>query len=152
MEELEPEIELLPLHFSEWNLAINKGKTEFVQITSDNYYRLQNKKLGSRLSTMDDIKYRIIQSNTAFHKMWKLWLSRKNTALSTRIRLYNACILPILSYNMGASAARDTQLEFFNRAHRRHLRHILRIYWPQRISNSILYEKNKQQTCKLRYQ
>jgi hypothetical protein len=125
--------------FARWNLKVNASKTEFIDIVPGGFQKLKNKKLGSRLSDGEDMKHRINQALVAFGKMWKVWLNSKYIKLDTRIRLYNACIKPIMTYNMGASGATDSKLETMDRAHRRQLRQVLGVYYPNHISSKNLY-------------
>lgn len=134
---------IIPGVFQRWNLKVNADKTEFIDIIPGTLNTLKSKKLGSKLSDGEDIKHRISQARAAFSKMWKIWLYNKKIKLDTRIKLYNACVKSILTYNMGASGASEAKLEAMNWAHRRHLRQIMKIHFPQKITNEELYKACK---------
>ena len=58
-----------------------------------------------------------------------------------RLRLYNAFVLPHLLYNIGTqgfTAEHERKLDAF---HRKQLRQVLRIFYPEVISNEALYKR-----------
>ena len=57
------------------------------------------------------------------------------------MKVCNAYVLPILTYNCGTWGFSDIHMKRLNAHHRRHLRKILGIRWPDKISNSALYDK-----------
>jgi hypothetical protein len=58
-----------------------------------------------------------------------------------RLRLYDAYITPILTYNACTWALTEAELAELEACRRRHLRHIIGVYYPSRISNANLYKK-----------
>ena len=62
-------------------------------------------------------------------------------SLLLRLRLYSAFVLPVLTYNMGTWGLTKTELSRLDAHHRRHLRQIIGIRWPHRISNDALYRR-----------
>lgn len=130
----------IPKVLQEYNLVVNTNKTEHIEINSSNIKNINNKKLGSRISSNKDITYRINQANNIFHKMWKIWLQHKNIKLPTRMKLYNAITKSTLLYNTAALGPTVKEMERMNITHRKHLRHICRIYYPNTISNKKLYK------------
>jgi len=133
----------IPITLAKYNLQMNQDKTERTIITKENCRNIKTKKLGSLIGENADLKYRTQQAAAAFKSMWKIWLSNKSIKLSTRIKLYNACVKSILTYNIAAIGLNDQQANILNTTHRRHLRHILRVYHPNTISNTRLYEVTK---------
>ena len=94
--------------------------------------------LGSKVSTSGDgeeeIQVRISKASQAFAALRGTWRS-KNISQKTKIRLFKSNVLSTLLY--GAESWKMTKtishkLEVFQN---RCLRRILRIYWPQTISN-----------------
>jgi hypothetical protein len=71
-----------------------------------------------------DVEYRIQHSNHAFATYQKVWRS-KAIHESSKLRLYNSLIRPILTYNMAASASPGTGMEKMDSHHRRQLRSIM---------------------------
>jgi hypothetical protein len=125
---------------AQYNLKKNNDKTEYIEINKTTARQLNIRKLGSKISDGADIKYRIAQASIAFNSMWKIWLKNRTIKLKTRMRLYNACNKSILTYNLAALGATTTQTKVLDTAHRRHLRRILRVYYPRHISNKNTYK------------
>lgn len=123
-----------------YNLKVNATKTEYIEISRLLQSCLKNRKLGSMLGTDHDIDTRISKANAAFGALYRIWNNRKHIKLETKRKLYYACIIPILTYNLSASAASSSKLEGLNKAHRTHLRKIAGIYYPNIITNDKLYK------------
>ena len=139
----------LPLTLQRWNLKMNVGKTEHTKLSKSTVHTNETKKLGSMISDQQDAKYRVSQAITAYGLMHKLWLSKRHITAKSKIRMYNACIKPILMYNTSAMASTQVIMEKLNTTHRRQLRHLLNIFYPIKISNTELYRATKQQTISL---
>ena len=73
--------------------------------------------------------------------MWTVWFRGAQISLLLRLRLYSAFVLPVLTYNMGTWGLTKTELSRLDAHHRRHLRQIIGIRWPHRISNDALYRR-----------
>ena len=156
---LEPLQNLLPKCrevLREWNLIVNEEKTEFVhfyladkgEFNSDGAPLCDNeawracKSLGSLLCSTADIEHRIILANSAFHTFRKLWLCGKNISLKRKLLVYDAQVLSVLLYNCSSWSAPKTVMSKLDVCHRRHLRWICNIYWPNGvISNKELYRR-----------
>jgi sorting nexin-29 len=132
-------------HLARFNLKLNQDKTDFTILSKSNYNNTKTKKLGSILSDKEDMKYRIILANIAFNKMYKIWINKKHIKLDTKMRLYNACIKPILLYNTSSYGLSILQLKPLMVTHRRHLKRLANIFYPQRIKNLNLYKLCKTQ-------
>ena len=97
-------------------------------------------KLGG---TDADVKVRIGKARTAFHQLKNVWGS-SDLPLNTKIRIFNSMVKPVLLY--GAETWRTTVYTmkriqtFINTC----LRRILRIRWPNKISNLELWQKTRQ--------
>lgn len=72
--------------------------------------------------------------------MYKIWLRNKHIHIRTRVRLYNACIKSILTFNIAAFGLSDLQTNTLETSHRRYLHTILKIHHPHHISNNQLYK------------
>ena len=70
-----------------------------------------------------------------------VWFREAQICLLLRLRLYSAFVLPVLAYNMGAWGLTKTELSRLDAHRRRHLRQIIGIRWPHRISNDALYRR-----------
>ena len=128
-----------------WFLDVNEAKTERTSLRreidrSAEVWRT-TKKLGSLLGDAEDVTRRKQLASVAFHRMWTLWLRKQQVSESLRIRLYNAFILPILTYNMGTWALTQAESARLDSFHRLQLKKVLGIKWPQRICNQALYQR-----------
>jgi hypothetical protein len=72
--------------------------------------------------------------------MWKLWKC-KVIKIAMRVRMYNVCVKSILLYNIGAQAYTEVQVAKMETAHRKHLRIILGVFYPDTIRNTDLYHQ-----------
>ncbi len=61
--------------------------------------------------------------------------------MERRLQLYDVYITPILTYNVCTWALTEAELAELEACRRRHLRRIIGIYYPSRISNANLYKK-----------
>ena len=169
MEELEEILPTIKNIFSEWNLKINREKTEFVDFKlSEELNQRGNEKwrtnriLGSLACTTKDVMRRIILGNAAFGKYVRLWHG-KDIEPDTKIRIYEATVTSIMLYNSSSWSATSQTLEKLNAAHRKHIRKILNIKWYDKIRNEELYrqanvtslssrvEKNEMENARIRF-
>ena len=97
------------------------------------------KSLGSLLGDREDLNNRMRLAVVAFRQHFKIWPRRKFLSLRTRLRIYNAFVLPVLLYNIGALAFDKKMEHDADCFHRRHLRYITGIVWPRIMSNEKLY-------------
>ena len=138
---LETLIEIIPSKFeTNFGLKVNKDKTERKTFSQNHTDQVDFKKLGTKVDPAADVRYRIQKSNAAFFSMWKTWQCHK-VSVPLRVRLYNACIKSILLYNIAAQAYTELMIRKLEAAHRKQLKHILRIYWPNIISSKEIYRR-----------
>ena len=112
--------------FGEYNLIVNTEKTEETTVSADSKAWCEVKKLGSLLGQEEDLKRRIQLAATQFGKCSKLW-NTKGITLQTRMRLYNAYVIPVLMYNAGTWALTSAQSNKLDAFHRKQLRQVLNI-------------------------
>eukprot|EP01034_Spumella_vulgaris_P021843 gene21843-27914_t len=127
-----------PHQLEKWHLKMNNDKTE--RYTLARGTTCTTKKLGNYLDQPKDIRNRIASANAAFHKMWRLWFRNKLVSQTVRLRMYNAYIMPLLTYNIGALGVCATEMDKLDVAHRHHLRLLRRIHYPNHITNENLYK------------
>ena len=142
----------------EWNLTVNETKTEYVKFylakktdRDDNNQPLaknepwrSSKLLGSLLCSEKDIASRCIKGAIAFGKFEKVWLAGKKISLDRKLRLYEAQVVSVMLYNSNSWSPTQAALRKLDATHRRHLRRILNIKWPNsQISNKTLYQRCK---------
>jgi hypothetical protein len=101
--------------------------------------------LGSKLSNTEDITHKITLTRHAFSLHWRTWLSKKHIPLCTRVRLYNACIKPILTYNISCLGAPHSAMKLLSSLHRTQLRMLMGIHYPKIITNTYLHKCTRTQ-------
>jgi hypothetical protein len=142
-------------------LQINTKKTKIMAINNrcKPIIKIQNEEienveeftyLGSIVDknggTEKDIKSRISKAQIAFQSLHKIW--QLNNLSLTKLRLFNTNVKSALLY--GAEMWKTTKnlinkiQAFINRC----LRRILKIHWPEKISNEELYRKTNQELVK----
>jgi hypothetical protein len=122
-----------------WNLKVNTDKTEYIKINRDNMKEISIRKLGNLFSSEKDIPYRISFANSMLRSLHKLWKNTREVSEQTKIDMYKACIMPIMTYNIGANGAGDRAIVAFDKAQRKHLKIICGIFDPVNIKNRDLY-------------
>jgi tRNA nucleotidyltransferase/poly(A) polymerase len=144
---------LLPTICSKYNLHINITKTERYQITAQNniqstypdnrqqYQQFNIRKLGSYVGQTSDLQKRIQSITSAFKNLNNLWFRPHALKLKHRLRLYNIYIYPLIRYNLGTAAYTQKQMDKLDACHRKQLRRILHLFYPNTIHNKQLYNK-----------
>ena len=133
--------DIAPQHLAAWNLQMNPDKTEITVINRNQQDSWKNtKKLGTLLGDTEDIAKRKQLAWIAFGKMYKVW-KREQISFATKLRLYNAYIKPILLYNAGTWAISKLDEQNLDRFHRKQLKALANIRYPDKISNIKLYRK-----------
>lgn len=144
-------------------LKVNIGKTKSMRINNKNNTALKINDeeledvehfqyLGSIINrnggTEQDVKARIKKAQYAYVTLFNVWRS-KNIKPITKLRIFNSNVKSILLYGSETWAITESirkKLQtFVNRCFRR----ILRIYWPNVISNRELWERTNQQPIEI---
>ena len=124
-----------------WNLKVNKTKTEITTVKRCEKEWKNVRKLGSLINEKEDIKKRKVLAQNAFVQLKNIWNNKKIINEQNRIKVYESLITPILFYNCGTWGLTKSTLESIDSTHRRHLRIVLGIHWPEKISNQDLYDR-----------
>ena len=135
--------------FSTYRLKVNPSKTEERTVTSDTKAPIAYKKLGAHLGPAESVRYRKQQAELAFRTMWKTWISARYISVANRVQMYNACVKPMLLYNIAAEALTECQLRSLEATHRKHLRILLRVFWPDRMTNAEVYRRTGERNIRL---
>ena len=136
-------------------LKINIKKTEVMSLNTKQPARIQVD--GNNLSnttsftylgsivTSDggadkDIKARLGKARGAFISLKNIWKTN-DISRRTKMRIYNSCVLSVLLY--GAECWRMTERDIYRLSsfHNGCLRKIMRIFWPNKITNVELHKK-----------
>ena len=123
------------------NLKVNNDKTEHTIIKrerkSEEKWRTV-KKLGCLLGDSEEVKNRKQKASAAMENLKKVWYSRKNIKIDRKLKIYNALVLPRLTYNIGTLGLTKAEIESLDAFHRKQLRQIWR---NQRFTNNEIYRK-----------
>ena len=111
--------------------------------SKDSEERKNARSVGSLLDMEKDIERRIRLSNVAFKKMKMYWFTN-GSSNDLKIRLYNVFVKSILLCNCGTWGSSEKLMGKLDKAHRRHLRMMAGIFYPDRISNENLYKMFKE--------
>ena len=137
-----------PKILEKWCLAMNSDKTELTTIRRETNKKEETwrntKKLGTLLGDVEEMQRRKQLATIAQKNMWVIWSKNNNKiSLQKRIMLYNAYIVPILTYNACTWALTKAETNELDAFHRKQLRSILGIRYPNTITNEKLYENCK---------
>ena len=131
------------------NLKVNEDKTEDTVLKRGKHDRKnKNKnepwretiKLGSKLGDEEDIKRRKNLATGKLAQMKKVLKSRKISKVKKKMKLYNAMVKSVLTYNACTWGLTKSDEKNLNSFHRKQLRQVLGIYYPHKISNENLYK------------
>ena len=138
LEALKRLYETLQTELPKSNLKLNPAKTEWTTISPGQPFIL--KKLGVNCDPEKDLNNRIQKASEAFFIYYKILTAKKPVSLKQRMRLYNVIICPLLLYDSGNIPYKESQIVRLEKFHRRQLRQVACIRWPQHISNHKLYQ------------
>ena len=133
--------------FTKYNMKLNRDKTTIDIMTSGSSESTEASTVGTHINTATELKLRKQKANTAFINLYRIWNLCSKTKTKTKLRFYNACVIPIITYNIGSIPFKKGQLRELDKLHRRHLR-IIRgeRYGSDNFStNEEIYER--MQTC-----
>lgn len=158
-QQLRDKMEALQIESSKMGLKINKQKTKLMRVNVQNKNDLQCEEevieqvnsfnyLGAKLTSdggsLKDVEHRINKARGAFSSMNKIWRA-KNIKINTKLKVYNTTVKPVLMYGCESwcvtNEIRRKLQTFVNRC----LRYILKIWWPETITNEELKIKTRQQ-------
>ena len=104
--------------------------------------------LGSVLcqdgGTSVDIQSRLNKARNAFMSIRSVSRSASHST-KTKLRIYQSCVLSTLLYGSECWRMTEQDLSKLASFHTANLRKILRIFWPQKISNDQLLRQTKQE-------
>lgn len=140
-------------------LKINAKKTEVMTLNVNNPQGIKMDNhilpftnnfiyLGSIVTTDGgadrDIQQRIAKARAAFKNLQAVWKSSQYTN-RTKLKLYKSCILPILLYGSECWRMTENDLNKLSTFHTKSLRRILKVFWPNTISNQDLLSRCDQE-------
>ena len=126
-------------------MCVNSSPTRTISIDGEPLETIDEfTYLGSVISTdnsaQKDIKARLSKARCAFSRLKNIWKS-KNYSLRTKVRIYNSNVKSVLLYGSECWRIVKSDINKVNVFHNNCLRRICNIFWPNKISNSDLYQK-----------
>ena len=97
--------------------------------------------------TGNDIKSRLNKARNIFRMMNNVLKSTKYS-INTKLKLYTSCVLSTLLFSSECWRMTEKNLSKISAFHTRNLRIILRIFWPNTISNQQLLARTNQESIK----
>ena len=131
------------------NLLVNEDKTEDTVLRRGKHDRKNKQKnepwrdtikLGSKLGDPEDITRRKQLSNAKLIQMKKILKKRRVVNLRKKLKLYNALVKSVLTYNSCTWGLTKNDEKNLNSFHRRQLRQVINVIYPDRIGNNKLYK------------
>ena len=112
------------------NLTMNSDKTEKLKLKREREKEAEewrtSKKLGTLLGDTEELHRRKQLAAAAFAKLKTIWSERNNKlSIKRRLRLYNAYVMPVLTYNASTWALSDTEVDEIDAFRRRQLRIVI---------------------------
>ena len=132
---------------AQFNMTMNVEKTEHHELKPR--VKPQITVLKSHIDREKELKNRKAKAAAAFNAMQRIWLRGLPISIETKVRLYNSCVKSRLSYNAGATAYTQIQLDQLDSFHRNHLRRMLGVFYPEHIGNREVYERTNTEPLSL---
>ena len=123
----------------ECKMKMNPEKTKFTIMSRDRTTKLFQ--LGNEMNAKEELYNRTRRGFNACEKLNGIWIKKTRISLKTRIKLYKTMAVPHLMYNTHAIGMNKSQVDKLNRQHRKHLRKVMGIYWPDKIGVRTIYRK-----------
>ena len=96
-----------------------------------------------------ELNRRTALASSAFSQLSKVWRNR-NIRLPVKMRIYNACVLPVFSYGSETWQLTEKQEKKLDVFDQRCLRRILRVRWQQRVSNAEIRRRSQQEALSVK--
>jgi Reverse transcriptase (RNA-dependent DNA polymerase) len=126
-----------------YQMQMNGEKTKHIQWVPGNTRSMDTVVLGNNISANLELKQRKSNAAMAFNRMQQIWLQDKYITDDTKVYLYNIFVRPHILYNAGACPYTKQHLQKLDSFHRQQLRRLLRIYYPNHISNKDVYARTQ---------
>ena len=95
--------------------------------------------------TDKDIKNRLNKARNSFGMLKNVWRSSQYS-IKTKLKLYQSCVLSTLLYGSECWRTTQSDLDKLSTFHTKNLRRILKIFWPNTISNQELLTQCNQES------
>ena len=121
-----------------WNTLFLFFFLVYLPMTKIGYFRFSDVTVRSGCGAPFDAE---IVPAAAFNTLVNLWMRRQVISEATRLRLFDAFVLSILTYNCGVWVLSSRDATAMDAFHRKQLRRLLGISYPEIISNTDLYAR-----------
>ena len=145
---LQDKVQQAKEHLGEWGLQVNDAKThgQWLEVRRGGPSEWRECiYLGSCIDTEMDIKRRCRQADAALHTIRAVVFRRSHVPTGLKIKLFKTLVISVLLYNSELWTTRKASLDRLDRWHRKRLRQLLAIYYPNVISNEDLYTRTGQE-------
>ena len=126
-------------------MVLNNNSNTSVQLNEENLKICETfTYLGSTVKidggTDTDINKRLAKARAVFSNLNRVWKSSQYTT-RTKLKLYNSCVLPTLLYGSECWRMTENDQQKLSTFHTKSLRRIMKIFWPNKISNDELLRR-----------
>ena len=90
----------------------------------------------------EDISNRLCKAKTQFRRLRKIW-SSSNFSIRTKIKLFNSLVMSVLTYGSETWKTTEGDKKKLDTFQNRCLRQLLRVRWPDKISNEELHRRTR---------
>ena len=134
-------MENLPGHFAEHKMQLNAGKTVYADMSVSRC--TIGTILGNNIEGSIEIEKRKAKAAIAFNGMWQLWKNSVPVSVEKKMKIYNGLVMPFYIHSAGSLVLKRTELDKLDAHHRKQLRRLLGVFYPEHISNEKVYEKTR---------
>ena len=160
-------VEALTTESEKVGLKINTKKTKIMPISKkkEEWKNVQYRNteietvktftyLGSELKaeggTENEIKRRIALAGAVFNRLQDKIVKRHDIKLKTKLRIFNTCVIPVLTYGSESWSITKTMENKLNATENMWLRRLLRIKYTKHVTNEEIRKKTRQTMISIR--
>ncbi|XP_068675589.1 uncharacterized protein [Montipora foliosa] len=116
------------------------------ELNAVNNFKYLGSTVSSNASLDMEIQSRISAAATAYNKLSKRIFCNNDILSNTKIKVYNAIIIPTLLYGCETWVTYRKHIKQLETYHQRCLRRILHIKWQDRVTNTAVFERTSSQS------
>ena len=90
----------------------------------------------------EDISNRLCKAKAQFRRLRKIW-SSSSFSIQTKVKLFNSLVMSVLTYGSETWKTRERDKKKLDTFQNRCLRQLLRVRWPEKISNEELHRRTR---------
>ena len=108
---------------------MSAGEATHAEFKMGNSTEAQLTTVGNDVNGKRECAGRVQSANSAFNSMQRIWLRKASLSID------DSCVQSRMLYNAGASVYARVELDKLDAAHRRRLRRVLGVFYPEHMSN-----------------